>query len=68
MAAAATATKSLKVGTGICLVIQRDPIVMAKEVASVDFISGGRVLFGVAGGGTSRRWRITAPSSRAAGR
>ena len=50
MAAAATATKSLKVGTGICLVIQRDPIVMAKEVASVDFISGGRVLFGVGGG------------------
>ena len=50
MTAAATVTKSLLVGTGICLVIQRDPIVLAKEVASVDYISGGRVLFGVGGG------------------
>lgn len=50
MAAAATATKDLKVGTGICLVIERDPIILAKEVASVDYISGGRVLFGIGGG------------------
>ena len=50
MAAAATATETLMVGTGICLVIQRDPIVLAKEVASVDYISGGRVLFGIGGG------------------
>jgi probable F420-dependent oxidoreductase len=34
-------------GTGICLVIQRDPIVLAKEVASLDVLSGGRFLFGV---------------------
>ncbi len=50
MAAAATATERLMVGTGICLVIERDPIVLAKEVASVDYISGGRVLFGIGGG------------------
>ncbi len=50
MAAAATATITLNVGTGICLVIQRDPIIMAKEVASVDYISGGRMLLGVGGG------------------
>ena len=50
MATAATATKNLKVGTGICLAIQRDPIIMAKALASVDYISGGRALFGVGGG------------------
>ena len=53
MAAAATATETLMVGTGICLVIQRDPIVLAKEVASVDYISGGRVLFGIGGAAIS---------------
>lgn len=50
MTAAAMATTTLKVGTGICLVIQRDVITTAKEVASVDHISGGRVLFGIGGG------------------
>jgi probable F420-dependent oxidoreductase len=50
LAAAATATERLKVGTGVCLVIQRDPIVTAKEVATVDHISGGRFLFGVGAG------------------
>ena len=48
--AAATATQSLNVGTGICLVIQRDPIFTANEVASVDRVSGGRFLFGVGAG------------------
>ena len=47
---AATATKRLKVGTGICLVIQRDTIQTAKLVASIDQISGGRFLFGIGGG------------------
>jgi probable F420-dependent oxidoreductase len=67
--AAAAVTSTLKVGTGICLVIQRDPITLAKEVASVDFLSGGRFLFGIGGGwnaeemenhGTrpSVRWKI----------
>jgi probable F420-dependent oxidoreductase len=68
-AAAAAVTTNLKVGTGICLVMQRDPIVLAKEVASVDHLSGGRFLFGIGGGwnedemedhGTkpSLRWKI----------
>jgi len=47
---AAAATTKLRVGTGICLVIQRDPIQTAKQVASLDLLSGGRFLFGVGGG------------------
>jgi probable F420-dependent oxidoreductase len=50
LSAAATATERLLIGTGICLVIERDPIVTAKEVASVDVLSGGRFLFGVGAG------------------
>ena len=50
LAAAATATERLKVGTGVCLVIERDPITTAKEVATLDQISGGRFLFGVGAG------------------
>lgn len=50
MTAAATATTRLRVGSGICLLIERDPITTAKEVASVDFLSGGRVEFGVGAG------------------
>ena len=48
--AAATATTRLKIGTGICLVIQRDPIVLAKMVSSIDQLSDGRFLFGVGNG------------------
>src|SRR5579864_5056514 len=66
---AATASKTLLVGTGICLVIERDPIHTAKEVASVDHVSNGRFIFGVGGGwnreemadhGTdfSTRWKL----------
>ncbi len=47
MAMAAAATERLRVGTGICLVAQRDPIVTAKAVASLDHLSGGRFVFGV---------------------
>jgi probable F420-dependent oxidoreductase len=50
LAAAAAVTERLKVGTGICLVIQHDPIVLAKEVATLDHVSGGRLLFGVGAG------------------
>jgi len=67
--AAATVTTKLKVGTGIALVIQRDPIVTAKEVSTIDQLSGGRFLFGVGNGwnqdeienhGTppKRRWKV----------
>jgi probable F420-dependent oxidoreductase len=50
LAAAATATERIKLGTGVCLIIERDPIVTAKEVATIDHISGGRFLFGVGAG------------------
>jgi probable F420-dependent oxidoreductase len=48
--AAAAATRRLKLGTGICLVVERDPITTAKAVATLDRLSGGRVLFGIGGG------------------
>jgi probable F420-dependent oxidoreductase len=69
LGAAAAATKRLKLGTGVCLVIERDPIVLAKEVASLDMISNGRLIFGIGGGWNveemenhgaqfKRRWKI----------
>ncbi len=69
LGAAAAATEKIMLGTGVCLVIERDPITLAGEVASLDHLSGGRVLFGVGGGwnreemenhGTSfpKRWRV----------
>ena len=50
LAAAAAVTERLKLGTGVCLIIERDPIVTAKEVATLDHLSGGRFLFGVGAG------------------
>jgi probable F420-dependent oxidoreductase len=50
LTAAAAATTTLKIGTGVCLVAQRDPIQTAKLVASLDRVSEGRFLFGVGGG------------------
>jgi probable F420-dependent oxidoreductase len=50
LAAAAAATKRLKLGTGVCLVIQRDTIQTAKLVATIDHVSDGRFLFGIGGG------------------
>ena len=50
LAFAAAATKNLKIGTGICLVPQHDPIVLAKSIASLDMLSGGRFIFGIGGG------------------
>ncbi len=50
LTAAAAATRTLKIGTGICLVAQRDPIQTAKLVASIDNVSNGRFLFGVGNG------------------
>ena len=47
---AAAATKNLKVGTGICLIIERDTITTAKSAASLDHLSGGRFLLGIGGG------------------
>ncbi|MET7426187.1 LLM class F420-dependent oxidoreductase [Dactylosporangium sp. NPDC005555] len=50
LTAAAAATSRLRIGSGICLVIERDPIITAKEVASLDQLSGGRFEFGVGAG------------------
>jgi probable F420-dependent oxidoreductase len=50
LTAAAAATSKLRIASGICLVIERDPITTAKEVASVDHLSGGRMEFGVGAG------------------
>jgi alkanesulfonate monooxygenase SsuD/methylene tetrahydromethanopterin reductase-like flavin-dependent oxidoreductase (luciferase family) len=44
------ATRRLRIGSGICLIIERDPIITAKEVASIDALSGGRVELGVGAG------------------
>ena len=66
---AARATKRIKLATGICLLVQRDPIHTAKETATLDVLSGGRFLFGIGGGwnreemadhGTdpARRWQL----------
>jgi probable F420-dependent oxidoreductase len=66
---AATASRTIRLGTGICLLIQRDPIHTAKEAASVDLVSNGRLIFGVGAGwnreemgdhGTqfSSRWKL----------
>ncbi len=73
---AAAATRQLLVGTGICLLPQRDPILTAKAVASLDTLSGGRLLFGVGAGwineeianhGTdpTRRWSVLAERVKA---
>ncbi|MFY9553952.1 MAG: LLM class F420-dependent oxidoreductase [Blastocatellia bacterium] len=69
LTAAAMVTSKLRVATGICLIIERDPITTAKEVASLDVLSGGRFIFGIGGGwnaeemenhGTNykSRWRV----------
>ena len=50
LASAATVTKTIKLATGICLVVQRDPIQTAASVATLDCVSNGRVIFGVGAG------------------
>lgn len=50
LGAAAAATSRIQLGTGICLVIERDPITLAKEVASLDVISNGRFVLGIGAG------------------
>lgn len=70
LSAAAAVTTTLKVGTGITLVTEHDPISMAKQVASLDFMSGGRVLLGIGAGWNAEemghhgvrfedRWKVT---------
>jgi probable F420-dependent oxidoreductase len=50
MTLAAAATKNLKVGTGVSIVVERDPIFLAKEIATLDLLSKGRFLFGIGAG------------------
>ena len=50
LGACAAATERIALGTGICLVIERDPITLAKEIASLDMISGGRAIIGIGAG------------------
>jgi probable F420-dependent oxidoreductase len=50
LASAATVTKTLKLATGVCLIIQRDTIQLAKEVATLDMLSDGRFIFGIGAG------------------
>jgi probable F420-dependent oxidoreductase len=65
LTAAAAATSSLRVGSGICLVIQRDPIITAKAVASIDHLSGGRFEFGVGAGWNREEMRNHGTDPRA---
>ena len=75
---AAAFTKTIRLGTGIIILPQRNPLVLAKELASVDVVSGGRLIFGVGVGylqpefdalghldgrtGATRRWSTSTPS------
>jgi probable F420-dependent oxidoreductase len=57
LAAAAAVTERIKLGTGICLIVERDPITTAKEVASLDQLSDGRFLFGIGAGWNKEEMR-----------
>ena len=54
----ASCTSSLRLGTGICLLAQRNPVYLAKEVASVDWLSGGRVEFGIGVGWLAEEYGV----------
>ena len=68
LAAAAAVTSKIELVTGIALLIQRDPIITAKEAASIDLISGGRFVFGVGAGWNIEEMRHhgTDPKTRGA--
>ena len=70
LARAAAVTQTIKLGTGVCLVPERNPLILAKEVATLDHFSGGRFIFGIGagwlkeeteimGGDFSHRWTQT---------
>ncbi len=50
LGACAAVTSEIRLGTGICLIIERDPITTAKEIASLDMISNGRTIIGIGAG------------------
>jgi probable F420-dependent oxidoreductase len=68
LSAIASVTSNLLLGTGIALVVQRDPIITAKEVASLDLISGGRAVFGVGAGWNREEMRSHGTDPRTRGR
>jgi len=71
LTAAAAVTERLRIGTGICLVAQRDPFVTAKEVATLDLLSGGRFEFGIGFGWNVEEIEdhgVSFPQRRAVGR
>lgn len=68
LGAVAAVTKTLLLGTGIALVAQRDPIITAKEVATLDLISGGRAVFGVGAGWLEDEMRNHGTNPRSRGR
>ena len=61
LTAAAVVTERLRLGTGVCLVVERDPIHLAKETATLDVLSGGRLILGVGGG-----WNVEEMTSHGA--
>lgn len=76
LTAAAAATTHIRIGTGICLVPEHEPITLAKTVATLDYYSNGRLLFGIGAGGIPdasqimgvdfrRRWEVTGEYIRA---
>lgn len=50
LARASAVTRTIKLGTGVCLVPERNPLLLAKEVATLDHLSGGRFIFGIGAG------------------
>lgn len=66
LAFAAAATEKLVIGTSVCLVVEHDPIVLAKEISSLQNLSGGRFVFGVGAGWNKHEMRNhgTDPSTR----
>lgn len=76
LAACAAVTDRILLGTGVCLLTERDPIITAKAIATLDHLSGGRVVFGIAGGWIKeamehhgspfkQRWRIVRERAQA---
>src|ERR1700752_2748703 len=61
LAAASAVTKRLRLGTGICLVPERDALLTAHQVATLDWLSRGRFLFGIGAGWLEEEMRLFTP-------
>ena len=58
LARASAVTKTIKLGTGVCLVPEHNPLLLAKQVATLDHLSGGRFIFGIGSGGLKEQSEI----------